>query len=108
MTHHNPIVCLARFGAKGLLIAGALFLAVNPVTWGIGLALFDHYTNSDAGANFLGNNSAQKRTDRVPVSAKIAPPAQLPGTCTVNVNGRIVTFAVECSRMSWPGPKRNT
>lgn len=73
--HHSPIIYLAKFGAKGVVIGGLLFVGVNPVTWGVGLALFDHYAASNAGARFLGHDvdaPVQKRGDRLLVK----PPTQ--------------------------------
>jgi hypothetical protein len=54
MHHHSPIVYIARLGTKWLIAALLLSVLFNPVTWGIGLALYDHFSHSDAGARFLG------------------------------------------------------
>lgn len=85
MSHHHPIFLLFKLGTRGAIAAVLLLTIANPVTWGVGLALFDHWTGGNAGARFLGH----------------AEPMQ--GACNVFVNGHRFVMATDYKSVRFPG-----
>lgn len=79
--HHNPIALLVHLGTRWIVAGIVVAVLASPVTWGIGLALYDHFTGTDRGSQFLGNESAKPaapKTDRVPQRRIYFPGKQVP------------------------------
>lgn len=96
--YHSPIYLIAKLGVRWALLALAVFVLLNPVTWGVALALADHF-NPDArwGDWFFGR--AQTETH-----GTVQTPAQ--GYCEYHIQGHVFIIATDCSKVHFRGPER--